>query len=238
MPPTKEQLVWDKWNSAQVSNGLVGERVGLCETVVAEVKNLNFPHGSKMLDLGCGAGWTSERLHQDFDYLGLDFSEKAIADARLRLPQTKFETADFLVWKAPVSEFDVVLCVDTIAVIREQDAVIEKIARSLKSRGWLVITCVNPFCYSRWRKIGPPKDGQFRKWLSKRELHALLARHGFKVTKSRTILPAGDMGILRFVNSGKINRITNGIFGKKAVQSAKESIGLGQFQVVVAQLKQ
>lgn len=189
-----------------------------------------------MLDLGCGAGWTSERLHRHFDYLGLDFSEQAVAHARQRLPQTKFETADFLVWPAPVAEFDIVLCVDTIAVIREQDAVIEKIARSLKNNGWLIITTVNPFCYSRWEKIGPPKEGQFRKWLNKAELHELLTRHGFKVVKSKTILPAGDRGILRLVNSGKINRVLNVVFGKKNIRSIKEAVGLGQFRVIVARL--
>jgi len=237
MNPSKEQSVWDNWNSARVKDGLIGERLGLCDTAVNAVLALDLAQGTKLLDVGCGAGWTSERLNGKFDYLGLDFSEQAIAAARLRMPQTRFEAADFLSWEAPSNHYDVVLCVDTIAVIRDQDKVIEKIAHSLKEGGWLVITTVNPFCYSRLRRIGPPKEGQFRNWLTKPGLHNLITRHNFEIKKSWTILPAGDMGILRFVNSSKLNSLPKALFGARRLQLVKESMGLGQFRIVVARLR-
>jgi 2-polyprenyl-3-methyl-5-hydroxy-6-metoxy-1,4-benzoquinol methylase len=236
MPTTKEQLVWDEWNSARVKDGLVGDRLGLCEEAVREINALNLPSQSALLDLGCGAGWTGERLHQHFDYLGLDLSEAALTAARQRLPNTRFMLADFLTWNSPNEAYSAILCVDSIAVMRDQDAVIEKMAQLLKPGGWLVITTVNPFCYSRMGQIGPPKEGQARNWLTKNALHALLERHGFVIEKSRSILPAGNKGVLRLINSWKLNRIAGTVIGKNRIRAAKEAVGLGQFRVVVAQL--
>jgi len=64
--------------------------------------------GSSILDLGCGYGRASSIFMQaGCDYVGVDISPDAIADARQRNPAAKFEISDLLEWTAP-GQFDVV----------------------------------------------------------------------------------------------------------------------------------
>jgi hypothetical protein len=82
--------------------------------------------------------------------------------------------------------------------------------------------------------IGPPGHGQVRKWLTKNELHELLDRHDLSIVSSRTVLPEGDEGVLRWINSRRLNRPIERFLGERRVAAAKERVGLGQYRVVVA----
>jgi 2-polyprenyl-3-methyl-5-hydroxy-6-metoxy-1,4-benzoquinol methylase len=234
MSTTREEQFWDNWNEQRVVAGLVGVRLALCEAAVAELRRLCLAPGLSLMDVGCGAGWTGEWLHRGFDYLGLDLSPQAIESAKARVPGARFEAADFHEWPEPAGHYDVVLSVDAIAYFRDQDAVVAKMARALKPRGWLVMTTLNPYVYARMSHIDPPGQGQVRKWLTRRALHALLERNGFEVLRSRSILPTGDRGLLRWTNAPKLNRPLNALLGKQQVKRLKEVVGLGQFRVVTA----
>jgi len=52
--------------------------------------------------------------------------------------------------------------------------------------------------------------------------------------KLYTIMPGGDRGILRWVNSRKINRMVRTIVPEVKVTKAKEMAGLGRYFIVVA----
>ncbi len=231
--PTPEQEYWDAWNLDRVREGLVRERLPLNDEVIAEVGRLQLPNGSKLLDVGCGAGWATERLHRDFDYLGLDLSEKAIAAATERLPGARLEAADFIEWSEPASHYDAILSVDSIAYFRDQDVVVAKMHRALKPGGVLVLSTVNLFIYSRMKWVKPPGKHHTRKWLRRHELHDLLVRHGFVVTRSRTILPSGDSGWLRLLNSRILKKAMPGPV-RRLYDRILESVGLGQFRLVTA----
>jgi SAM-dependent methyltransferase len=127
--------------------------------------------------------------------------------------------------------FEAVLCVDAISCIYGQDVAVKKFYQALKPGGKLIITTVNPDIYGRlqWVKnAGPPK--WFRKWLSEAELRSILERHGFRILESRTILPTGDTGILRLLNSSKLKRI----LGKRYLRFL-EAKGYGKYRIVTAQ---
>jgi 2-polyprenyl-3-methyl-5-hydroxy-6-metoxy-1,4-benzoquinol methylase len=228
------QKHWDAWNLERAQEGLVRERRILTDAAVNAVKQLGLANGARLLDIGIGAGWTTEMLHRDFNYLGLDLGEQSVAAAKQRVPDAQLQAIDFLDWHEPSSEFDAVLCVDTIAYFHDQAAAVEKMRRTLKPNGWLVITTVNPFIYSRLSWVGPPAPGQVRQWLSRQQLRELLQQHGFRVTQSLTVCPIGDRGWLRLINARRVNQLMKAITGS-GYERLKEALGLGQFQIAVAQ---
>jgi len=231
---TKEQSHWDAWNLDRVKEGLNPERRSLCETTLEEFQSLNIPTGSRLLDIACGAGWTSERLFNHYDYLGIDIAPASITAAQAKATGAKFEVADYLDWRQSPNYYDAIICMDAIAVMREQDKAVANMHRDLKPGGWLVMTTVNPIDYSRMSWVGPPAEGQARNWLSRRALRDLLERNGFKVARLRTIVPGGDTGLLRVINARKVNSLMSLFLTAQGWRGLKEISGLGQFQIVLA----
>lgn len=221
---------WDGWNIARVKDRNAGDRSELTRIAIADFRRLVPREGSRVLDVGVGAGWTTHALYRQYDYLGLDFAPKSIAAAREMSPGAKLEVADFVEWPAPEEAFEAILCVDTIACIRDQEAAFKKFFQTLKPGGTLLLTTVNPDVYGRlaWvKRAGPPK--WFRKWLSDAELRGMLERCGFRIFESRTILPTGDNGLLRVLNSRKVR----GLLGERYLRFL-EARGYGQYRIAAA----
>jgi 2-polyprenyl-3-methyl-5-hydroxy-6-metoxy-1,4-benzoquinol methylase len=220
---------WNVWNAEQAEKR-VADRVALTDRVLSEFAALDIAPGSRVLDVGIGAGFTTDALSPRYDYLGLDLSEQGVALARSRNPRATLEAIDFLKWSAPASEFDAVVCVDTLPYFKEeQDAAIAKIARALKPGAPLLITAVNPFIYSRLAWVNARGEKPYGKWLTGAEVVALLERNGFDVEKSATIVPAGDRGWLRALNSRRLKALAGAAYVR-----ALESAGLGQYLLVTA----
>jgi 2-polyprenyl-3-methyl-5-hydroxy-6-metoxy-1,4-benzoquinol methylase len=232
---SEEQNHWDQWNLHRVQEGLVRERLILCEAAVDEVRSLPIKKGGAFLDIACGAGWTSERLHREFDYVGMDLGPESIAAARARVPEARFVTADYVDWEEKPSHYEAILCVDAITCFHQQEAAVAKMHRELKPGGWLVMTALNPMIYSRMSWVGPPGEGQARKWLTRGALHTLLQNAGFILLKSRTVAPGGDTGMLHVINARKVNRLMSVFLGRNGWTRLKEKLQLGQFRIVVAQ---
>ncbi|MCI0556514.1 MAG: class I SAM-dependent methyltransferase, partial [Anaerolineae bacterium] len=202
--------------------------------VLKEIRSLNLTD-PKILELGCGTGWLAGELTRDnVHYIGCDLSPKAIALAKRKAPRGRFEATDFMLWNVPEQPFDMILSIDTIAYFRDQDAAVRKITSLLKPRGYVILTTVNPFVYSRRSDIGPPGDAQIRNWLTRKQLHRLLTNNSLIPLRSWTILPSGDKGILRVVNSHKLNRLIGQFVSQTFIEQVKEWCGLGQYRVVVA----
>ena len=57
--------------------------------------NQKIPKGSKILDVGCGNGLLNTlHLAKSFDVVGVDVSERQIAEARRNVPDADFICAD------------------------------------------------------------------------------------------------------------------------------------------------
>jgi len=98
--------------------------------------------GDRVLDLGCGNGRLLALLaDKKVEYLGVDFSEKLIEQARQNWPENKFEVMDALDLKLPDSAFDVVLCVSVLNHIpRDKQALfVANVRRVLKPEGMLLM---------------------------------------------------------------------------------------------------
>jgi SAM-dependent methyltransferase len=190
---------------------------------IVRALNLITPH---ILEVGCGTGWLTEKLCDLGAVTAIDLSPTAIAMARERKIAAEFIADDFYAYEFPPASFDVGVCVETLSYVTDQPRFVQKLASLIRSGGFLAVTTINKFVYERRRDILPPERGQIRKWLTKRELRKLLSPH-FEILSMTTIEPVGNMGVLRLVNSYKVNALLNRLFSPERVKGAKERIGLG-----------
>lgn len=231
----QEKRYWDSWNTQRRSGVLERSSIpGQLGTVILrEVASLGLEE-PRIVEIGCGTGWLAEQLAGHSSYLGLDLSPKAIEEARARVPGARFSAADIHDWDVQDERFDLALMVDAISCFRDQDLAVRKVFQMVEPGGYLVLSTVNPFVYSRISWVGAPGEGQVRKWLTRSALHVLLERGGFQIVRSCTVMPAGDRGILRIFNARKLNRLVQFLIPETAIRRTKEFFGLGQYRIVVA----
>jgi ubiquinone/menaquinone biosynthesis C-methylase UbiE len=238
-----ERSWWDLWNTSyraednrdQTSTALFAHVAGLLREI--------SPSGGRTLEIACGTGALSRQLTYS-SYHGLDISAAAVAIAqqkgeRISVPpgasRPTYEAADFHDWPLPAVPFDLVLCVDAVSCFRNQPFVLRRMAQALQAGGSLVLTSVNPFVYNRIRRAGGVRleNGPVSHWLTRGELHGLVQQAGLVIERSYTIMPRGNMGLLRVINNWRLNAAL-GERGGAAFRRLKERTGLGQYRVVVA----
>jgi 2-polyprenyl-3-methyl-5-hydroxy-6-metoxy-1,4-benzoquinol methylase len=239
-----EKSWWDLWNTShrtKDNNDEVSSE--LFTRAAAVINNITQVGNCAMLEIACGAGALSRKLFYS-SYHGLDISPAAIELARQKSQQASpppgasaptYEAADFHDTAPPSQPFDIIVCVDAISCFRDQQLCLSKMAKSLRPAGHLVLTTVNPFVYDRIQRTQTVRfeSGPVSHWLSRGELHTLVKRAGLKIERSYTIMPRGNLGILRFVNSWRLT----GILSPRAAEVAKrwkEQLGFGQYRVLVA----
>jgi 2-polyprenyl-3-methyl-5-hydroxy-6-metoxy-1,4-benzoquinol methylase len=240
----EEGAWWDLWNTSyrvkdkndEVSNELFQRAAEAIDGISGDGKR-------RILEVACGTGILSRMIAYS-RYHGLDLSAAAIEVARAKSSDNSppagasipiYEAADFNEWPLPSGEFELVICIDAIPNFRDQLSAMKKMAQALRPGGHLVLTTVNRFVYQRIRRTGGVKleSGPVNRWLSRRELHSLMYQSGFVIAKSCTIMPRGNMGYLRILNSPRLN----GLLGPQVeslLKRMKERIGLGQYSLVIA----
>jgi 2-polyprenyl-3-methyl-5-hydroxy-6-metoxy-1,4-benzoquinol methylase len=239
-----EKSWWDQWNTAyRAKDNFDVVSSELFSRAAAVINALTRKESSRVLEIACGTGTLSRTLTFS-SYHGLDISAAAIDIARQRsanavfsagAQQPTYEVADICVWPTPAESFDLVICVDAISSIREQQLAMTKMAESLRPGGRLVLTTINRFVYDRIRRSASVKleNGPVSHWLTRSELHTLVSNAGFAIEQSHTIMPRGNMGILRIVNSHRLNyALGSRVAG--VLRQVKENTGLGQYSLVVA----
>lgn len=94
------------------------------ETLLPYLKELikYLPNNARVLDLCCGAGYESMRLHNlGVNVVGADLSEKSIELAREKNPQIPFYVKDMLQPYTDLGDFDAVACIAGVVHIPEQN---------------------------------------------------------------------------------------------------------------------
>jgi ubiquinone/menaquinone biosynthesis C-methylase UbiE len=120
--------------------------------------------GERVLDAGCGSGIYAARLvDAGADVVGVDVSEKMLAEARDRVPEATFrhgDVADSLDWLGD-DRVDVVLCQHVLSHVEDLTAAFEAFSRVLDDGGTLVVSTHNPaydFCVVRNEHQPEPSD--------------------------------------------------------------------------------
>ena len=240
----EERSWWDLWNTSyRTKDDNDATSSELFARAAAVINNIAPKGNGRVLEVACGTGTLSRMLSYS-TYHGLDISPAAIAIARqkaagISLPAgaspPTYEAADFCEWPLPAQSFDLAVCIDAISSIRDQSAAMRKMADSLRSGGRLVLTTINRFVYERIRRTAVVRleSGPVSNWLSRSELNALVRGAGLTIERSETIMPRGNVGMLRIINSARLNEgFGPGVAA--VLKRMKESVGLGQYSLVVA----
>jgi 2-polyprenyl-3-methyl-5-hydroxy-6-metoxy-1,4-benzoquinol methylase len=132
----------------------------------------------------------------------------------------------------PLSYFDVIVCLETLAHIADQPACMHRLATLLKPGGFLLLTTQNKSVFERRADVAPP-DGWIRQWVTVKSLKRML-RPEFTIRSLTTLEPEGHLGFLYVVNSARLNHYLNAVIGAPRVKRLKESLGYGQSIYVVA----
>lgn len=175
--------------------------------------------GLRILDVGCGAGWTVEAMLGYGSVVGTDLADGVLERARQRIPRAKFIAGDFM--GLDLGTYDVVVCLEVLAHVTDQPAFVDKLASHLVSQGDLILATQNAPVLRRNSRIPPPGVGQIRKWVDRRELRALLAPH-FEIREMTTLTPLGHDGLLRLTNSPKLESLL-----PRGWKGVRERLGLG-----------
>jgi len=237
-PISDQQRFWNEWNAAH-REGAKYDAVAAdpesrrrAEVVLEWLGRLRLERPS-ILDVGCGSGWLSERLAGFGVVTAVDLADEVIARARARLPHITFHAGDFAQLPLPPASFDVVVCLETLSALPHQAPFVEHLARVTRPGGYLLLTVHNRFVYERRDDVQPLAPGQVRRWMTRAEVKDLLKPH-YRLMRFRTVMPAGHRGVLRIVNSYKINALLGLVLSERRIALAKERLGFGTTMVVLA----
>lgn len=234
IPSTQQQVdYWKYWQRTRSCNAWARRRADYLLDMIA---NLHLDNPS-ILDFGCGNGWFCNELAQFGRVTGIDLNEEAMLDAHHRWPNITFIGGDVFSYDFQGSLFDLVVSQQVIAHVNDAAAYVRKAASLLKHQGYLLLTTNNKFVMQRLGTCGwdsHRESGHIENWLSASRLRSLVSKH-LGIIRLSTLLPLGNGGILRFVNSRKINRFSEILLGEQRVERAKERMGLGYYLILLAQ---
>jgi 2-polyprenyl-3-methyl-5-hydroxy-6-metoxy-1,4-benzoquinol methylase len=229
----EQQRFWNTWNATMRDpKNLNSWSLKRGETILDLVRSLAIAD-PQILDFGCGTGWLTGRLAEFGETTGIDLAEQVIETARSRTPHVKFIAGDIFETPLPSAYYDVVVSQEVIAHIPDQAGYLDRAAEVLKSRSYLIITTPNKFVMDRSDWPAQPPE-HIEHWLTMAHLKRLLHKH-FKILRTTTVVPLGNRGILRFMNSYKINAAMRLLVSQDDLDRFKGWIGCGYNLVALAQ---
>jgi SAM-dependent methyltransferase len=150
-----------------------------------------FPHASRILEVGTGAGAVLKELRQRLpavELVGTDVSTEALGIARTRVPGAHFVELDLRSLELE-NEFDVVCAFDVLEHVDGDDDALARLFGAARIGGGLLITV--PQYQWLWSKADD--YGRHRRRYTKREIESKVEQAGFRVMRSTawvcTLLP-------------------------------------------------
>jgi SAM-dependent methyltransferase len=232
-PLDVQENYWEWWQETRSINSWSQRRA---DEILGVLNSLSIER-PKILDFGCGSGWFTEKLSGYGEATGIDLSKKAMSAAQAQFPHINFIGGDVFSYDLPRKYFDIVVSQQVIPHVQDQQGYLERAADVLKPNGYLIITCNNKFVLDRLKDktdFTHTEKGHMENWLDSKGLKTLL-QPGFRVISERTIIPMGNRGILRIINSEKLDHILCAIFTENRVRTLKERMGLGYIIIMLAQ---
>jgi 2-polyprenyl-3-methyl-5-hydroxy-6-metoxy-1,4-benzoquinol methylase len=220
----EQERYWEQWHAAKSITPWSQIRA---DALLAILRRLDL-RDPRILDLGCGSGWFTDRLSELGEATGTDLSVKSIAEATRRYPRATFVGGDLFKVDLPTGHYDVVVSQQVIAHVTDQPRYVERAASLLRPRGYLLLSTPNRFVMDRLGDLGwedtPRSHLEF--WLDAKGVRRLLQPR-FEILESTSVIPLGNQGVLRFVNSPKLNRALQLLIPEATLRAWKERAGLG-----------
>lgn len=232
-PPIADQAkYWDQWNASGRESSVTTTSEKQWQAIAA-ILRAEKRRPLSIIDVGCGAGWTCERLAEFGSVTGTDMAEGVIERARARLPHVNFVCGDFFALDLPTAGFDVVVCLEVLAHVADHPAFIQRLAQLLKPGGLLILCTQNRPILERWDAVAQPDPAQIRRWVDAKELRHLLSRE-FSGIEIRSLFPVGNRGYLRPINSPKLNALLHKVVSEERLTQLKEHFMLGHTLLATA----
>lgn len=122
-----------------------------------ELLALHGLRGGRLLDAGCGPGWTLEAFRDaGFDAVGLDASERAVQACSARgldVRQLDFEKERLEAALGPGSRFRAIACLEVLEHLVDPLAFLEELKRYLEPGGALVVSLPNELALPARAKV-------------------------------------------------------------------------------------
>jgi 2-polyprenyl-3-methyl-5-hydroxy-6-metoxy-1,4-benzoquinol methylase len=232
----KQRAFWNDWNASTREKGLSEVSTDQAEVVMSWLKGLGR-RDLKIIEIGCGAGWLCSQLVQFGQVTANDLSDEVLARAAQRVPEARFIAGDFMNTEVG-SCYDVAMSLEVLAHVSDQAAFVARISGLLKPGGYLMLATQNKPALMR-NNIPAPAPGQLRRWVDRHELQELLAPH-FQVKKMFSITPCFNRGLLRIVNSYRLQRAADRAFLGRVLRGVKRiesNLWLGWTIMVLAEVR-
>ena len=233
MPPNIGEVShWDEWNTKFRQWGQFDDEPTMrrMREVLMAVRALQ-KSDARILEVGCATGWLTAKLVEFGTVMGVDLGADSIRYAAAKLPSVEFKAGDILELDLPINHFDIVVTLETLSHIADKDRFMQKMAQSMKTGGTMILTTQNKFVFDRCDVA--PNIGWTREWVNMARLKRLV-RSRFTITRATSFDPKGHRGILRLINSSKVNRLLARIVGESRLKRMKESAGFGQTLFLIA----
>jgi 2-polyprenyl-3-methyl-5-hydroxy-6-metoxy-1,4-benzoquinol methylase len=239
LPRLEEQSrFWDwHWRHSEERRTVNDWKDRRHEMVLGFLSSLDLDH-PEILDLGCGPGWYTEKFAAFGQVTGVDLSDEAIAMAKERFPEVTFHVGNLYELPLPAEHYDVVISQEVIDHVADRVAFLDRAASLLKPEGYLILACGNKFVLDRLGEgvfpTQPPEH--IAQFLTVQGWKRLLSSR-YQVLRIRTLIMIGNRGILRLVNSPKLNAVLRLFLPGRSLEALKEWAGFGYVIVVLAQKK-
>ena len=226
----QQQEYWNsRWNRTPEPNSWQLRRA---DKILQLLRGLPIAR-PRLLDLGCATGWFTAELAKLGDATGIDLSPAAIARARAQYPGVRFEVVDLFEAPLPARSYDVIVAQEVVAHVPDQRRFMEILAAAITPGGYLVISAANRIVMERV-DFGPDPREHIKRFLTLRELKNLVRPH-LAVLRGTSVIPLGERGFLRLVNSPALNGVLALAVSRRRLEAAKEWAGLGYSVIVLAQ---
>jgi 2-polyprenyl-3-methyl-5-hydroxy-6-metoxy-1,4-benzoquinol methylase len=177
---------WQRDLPPPCGDPLAPVRLGLLQRELAR--------GSRVLDVGCGAGDVVGALQRDgHEAVGMDVSERAIDLAAARNPDARFlrHSAEELPWPVDSGSFDAVVAFEVIEHLLRPRRLLEGASEALRPGGGVALTTPYHGLLKRVAVAAAAFDHHFDvegdhiRFFSDRALRRLLDETGFRVLRIR-----------------------------------------------------
>ena len=223
---------WQHWQDRKTINEWKQRRH---EKVLSFVKSVAVDR-PRILDVGCGPGWYTDKLAVCGQVTGLDLSEEAISMARTRFPHISFIAGNIYEHALQAGHFDIVVSQEVIDHVEDSASFVDRVAHVLRPGGYAVVSCTNKFVVDRLdeREFPSQPRAHIGRYFDVKTVKPLIQRR-FRLLRMETIIPMGHRGILRIVNSPKLNALLAATTSRDFLERLKERAGFGYQIIVLAQ---
>jgi SAM-dependent methyltransferase len=198
-----QTAVWNAWNATHREESRGQISLEQADVIQGWLTELPGPQRRRILEVGCGTGWMSDRLSAFGRVTGIDLANEVVERARARYSRVTFIVGDFLTANLPTGGFDVVVSLETMAHVEDQAAFLDRVVALLRPGGTLMLATQNRPVMER-NLANLPSYGWYRRWVDHIELGELVAAR-FDIAELRSITPKFFTGPLHVLNSEKLS---------------------------------